>query len=308
LLIRGIIAGPRKPVLQSDCPFIGWVAPDENLSDFPGRILNLESEPIMQKRMSLRYRVVDVFADCPLEGNPLAVFPSASELDDVTMQRIARELNLSETVFIRPSSRSDCAVSVRIFTPLKEMEFAGHPTVGASFVILEEGLVPRSSEHFVLEEKVGPVPIRVERASPPLFWLTTPPIMEGRCYEHELCAQVLGLSRADLMDAPPQLLSAGNPTVFVALKSRQAVDRAWLSADGCATLRGPEAAPMCVFVFTPVDEGAYSRMFAPDYGIPEDPATGSSTGPLARYMLRHGMVSGQAGSRFIFAAATAPKA
>jgi trans-2,3-dihydro-3-hydroxyanthranilate isomerase len=123
--------------------------------------------------------------------------------------------------------------------------------------------------------------------------------MEGRCYEHELCARVLGLSRADLMDAPPRLLSAGNPTIFVALKSRQAVDRAWLSADGCATLRGPEAAPMCVFVFTPVGEGAYSRMFAPDYGIPEDPATGSSTGPLARYMLRHGMVSGQAGSRFI---------
>src|SRR6266852_5906801 len=103
------------------------------------------------RRRSLRYRVVDVFTENPLEGNALAVFPDASGLDDATMQRTARELNLSETTFLFPPTRSDCAASVRIFTPAKEMLFAGHPTVGSAFVLLDEGL---DRDSFLLEEKV----------------------------------------------------------------------------------------------------------------------------------------------------------
>src|SRR6202142_3654161 len=97
-----------------------------------------------------RYRVVDVFTETALEGNPLAVFPDASGMDDATMQRIARELNLSETVFVVPVTRGECAARIRIFTSTMEMLFAGHPTVGASFVLLEEGLVPKGSGHFLL--------------------------------------------------------------------------------------------------------------------------------------------------------------
>jgi trans-2,3-dihydro-3-hydroxyanthranilate isomerase len=87
-----------------------------------------------------RYRVVDVFTEHPLEGNPLAVFPDAAGLEDSTLQKIAQELNLSETAFVLPPTRTGCDVRVRIFTPTREMLFAGHPTVGASFVILDEGL------------------------------------------------------------------------------------------------------------------------------------------------------------------------
>jgi trans-2,3-dihydro-3-hydroxyanthranilate isomerase len=96
-----------------------------------------DKEQTMKPARSYRYWVVDVLTKQPLEGNSLAVFPDASGLDDDMMQRIARELNLSETTFVFPSRRPDCVADVRIFTPAKEMVFAGHPTIGTSFVLLE---------------------------------------------------------------------------------------------------------------------------------------------------------------------------
>ena len=253
----------------------------------------------MSSVRSYRYRVVDVFTDQPLEGNPLAVFPDASGIDDVTMQKIAKELNLSETTFVVPATRADCAVGVRIFTPMQEMVFAGHPTIGTSFVLRDEGIVPANRERFVLEEKVGPVPICVDTGPRPLIWLRTPPINEGRTFDRAVCAQAIGLDTRDLLEVTPQLLSAGNPTVFIALKDKDAVDRAWLDSRGSAALKGGLTEPMCVMVFTPIREGAYSRMFAPEYGIAEDPASGSSAGPLAAFMIRHSLVASAAGTRFI---------
>ena len=105
---------------------------------------------------SFRYRVVDVFTTCSLEGNQLAVFPDASGIDGATMQKIARELNLGETVFIMPTTRQDCAVRVRIFTPGKEMMFAGHPTLGTSFVLLEEGSCPATANNSLWRRASGP--------------------------------------------------------------------------------------------------------------------------------------------------------
>lgn len=248
---------------------------------------------------SYRYRVVDVFTQNLLEGNSLAVFPQALGLDDLTMQKIARELNLSETTFVFPAMRADCAANVRIFTPAKEMNFAGHPTIGTSFVLLEEGIVPAEHERFFLEEKIGAVPIRIEKGERPLIWLSTPPIQESRTYDQGACARALGLEPNDLLDVAPQLLSAGNPTVFIAAKDKEAVDRAWLDLSRMSAFRAAGQEPLCVFVFTPTPEGAYSRMFAPEYGVPEDPATGSSTGPLASFMMRHGLVSENHGTRFV---------
>src|SRR5271156_1657683 len=100
---------------------------------------------------SYRYLVVDVFTTETLEGNALAVFPQAHDLGQTAMQKIARELNLAETAFVLPATREDCAARLRIFTPAREMIFAGHPTVGTSFVLMEEGLVARDSEDFILE-------------------------------------------------------------------------------------------------------------------------------------------------------------
>jgi trans-2,3-dihydro-3-hydroxyanthranilate isomerase len=249
--------------------------------------------------LTYQYRVVDVFTERPLEGNALAVFPHALGLDDAMMQKIARELNLSETVFIFPAVRNECAARIRIFTPGREMDFAGHPTVGASFVLLDDEIVPKQSERFVLEENVGPVPIRVEHGVRPLIWFTMPAIEAGPALDRGLCAEALGLAPEDLTDAAPQRLSAGNPTIFVALKDKETVDRAWLDMIGMNKIKATNPEPVCVFVFAATPQGAYSRMFAPEYGIVEDPATGSSTGPLAAYMMRHNLVSGRAGTRFV---------
>lgn len=151
----------------------------------------------------------------------------------------------------------------------------------------------------MLEENIGPVPVRVEAGDTPLIWLTNPPIRFGPTFDAGLCAEVLGLDPRDLAGPTPQLFNAGNPTIFVALKDKEAVDRAWLDVRGMTRLKEAYAEPGCVFVFAATDEGAYSRMFAPDYGISEDPATGSATGPLAAYMIKHKLVSGASGSRFV---------
>jgi trans-2,3-dihydro-3-hydroxyanthranilate isomerase len=248
---------------------------------------------------SYRYIVVDVFTDTPLEGNPLAVFPDAKGIDSETMQAIAREFNLSETTFVLPAARADCAVNVRIFTPRREMMFAGHPTIGTSFVLLQEGIVPAGTERFSLEEKIGAVPIRVESGSKPMIWLRTPPISEGMTVDRARCARALGLDIVDLLEAAPQLMTAGNPNVYIALRSKEAVDRAKLDTGGNIEIRQGYADPVCVFVFAPTRAGAYSRMFAPEFGVSEDPATGSATGPLAAYMMKHGLVSSTNGTRFV---------
>lgn len=242
---------------------------------------------------SFRYRVVDVFTEAKLEGNPLAVFPEASGLRDATMQKIAQELNLAETSFVLPPTRPDCVARVRIFTPRREMRFAGHPTVGTSWVLLDEGVAPRTG--FSLDELVGSVPIRVEEK---LIWLKTPPISFGREYSRAEVAAAVGLNVEDLLEAPPQWVSAGNPNVYVPLRNRDAVDRASLELASQRRLQAGDE-PVCVFVFTPEETGAYSRMFAPEHGVAEDPATGSATGPLAAYMARYGLCSGTVGTRLI---------
>jgi trans-2,3-dihydro-3-hydroxyanthranilate isomerase len=253
----------------------------------------------MREGRSHRYRVVDVFTTQPLEGNQLAVFPDSSGIDDATMQKIAKELNIAETVFVSPSARNDCAVRVRIFTPAREMSFAGHPTIGTSFVLLDEGIVPRNATSFSLEEGIGPVAVRVEHGERPMIWLRTPPIHFGKKYDGALCAEALGLSPADLLNITPEIVSAANPGLFIPIEDKRAVDLASLDARRLAALKDKDDEAIFIFVFAPTPEGAYSRMFAPDHGVPEDPATGSATGPLAAFMMRHGLMSSANGTRFV---------
>jgi trans-2,3-dihydro-3-hydroxyanthranilate isomerase len=253
----------------------------------------------MSKPLKYRYRVVDVFTTRQFQGNPLAVFTDASGLADVTMQQIARELNLSETVFVFPATSNKSAARLRIFTPSRELPFAGHPTIGTSFVLLDERAASLPDGGFVLEENIGPVAVRVDRGDPPMLWLVTPPIRDGRLFDRSSCATALGLSLEDTLNITPQLLDAGNPTLIIPLRDKAAVDRAWIDAHAIQTLRGKDSEPCCVFVFTPTAAGAYSRNFTPEYGVPEDPATGSSTGPLALYMMRNGLASSAAGTRCI---------
>jgi trans-2,3-dihydro-3-hydroxyanthranilate isomerase len=248
---------------------------------------------------TLSYHTVDVFTQTPLEGNPLAVFLDGRGLAADRMQRIARELNLSETTFLFPPERGGAA-RVRIFTPGRELPFAGHPTLGTAAVMRRVGLVGADVASFALEEGVGPVAVRVDGDRDPLLWLTTPPISLGAAVDRAGCARALGLDDDDLLAGVPcRVVSAGNANVFIALASPAAVDRARVdSAAMRAVLDGLGA--VSLFAFAPAPFGAYSRMFpGGEYGIAEDPATGSATGPLAAFMMVYGLAARTAGTRFV---------
>jgi trans-2,3-dihydro-3-hydroxyanthranilate isomerase len=249
--------------------------------------------------MELDYHVVDVFTTTPLEGNALAVFPDASRLNAQTMQSIARELNLPETTFIIPQERRSNDARVRIFTPRSELEFAGHPTIGTAYVLRSTGIVDRNADSLTLIENVGPVAVRVEGDREPLFWLMTPPIEELGTFPRSACAAAISLREDDLLPGIPcEGLSAGNPMLFIPVRDAQTVDRAVVDSGALDELFR-SSGPLCTFVFAPHEGGAYSRMFAPHLGVSEDPGTGSATGPLAVFMMRHALVEHADGTRFI---------
>jgi len=256
---------------------------------------------------SYRFVQVDVFTDRVFGGNPLAVFFDGRGLEDALMQQIAREMNLSETVFLFPPTRPDCATALRIFTPAREVPFAGHPTVGTAWVLAAHGMAPTGASCFVLEEKIGPVPVELEGdpARPEFIWMTHgaatfDPALENR----GAVARALGLEEADLLaGAPIQPGSTGNKFLFVPLGDKVAVDRAVLGVP--ALLRAMGDLPhLGVFVFAPDPDPAagrvYSRMFAPHTsGVPEDPATGSASGPLGAYLVLNGLVNMGADVRIV---------
>ena len=233
------------------------------------------------------YLLYDVFTDHAFEGNPLAIFPD-SALDDATMQRIARELNLAESVFLARGP-DGIAATVRIFTPLREMPFAGHPTIGTSIALVEElQWVAADTYQFVLRERIGDVPVSIDIGPPRVAWLTTPPVTFEATVEHALAAALLGLDLAAVRsDCKPQVAGAGAPFLYIALADTAAVDRAVLD-EGAMRKSAIANSIVGVYVFAQTAEGAYARMFAPMSGIAEDPATGSATGPLYAYLSRHG--------------------
>ncbi len=249
---------------------------------------------------------VDVFTTVAFEGNPLAVFTDATGLETEQMQRIACELNLSETTFVFPPDDPQHTAKVRIFTPRSELPFAGHPTVGTAYVLRGESNVTE----LVLEEGVGPVPVRVGHAGDGAvqFWLTTPKITFYQTIDPQPVAAALGLKPNDiLVDVKPEVAGAGPTFLFVALKNKEAVDRIELLDYRALRAAVPDA-PAEVFVFARLEESdgepgdtyaVYSRMFAPEAGIAEDPATGSATGPLAAFMMRHGLLPLENGLRMV---------
>jgi trans-2,3-dihydro-3-hydroxyanthranilate isomerase len=250
--------------------------------------------------MELNYHVVDVFTTTPLQGNALAVFPDGSGLDAATMQRIAREMNLSETTFILPGESDPEATRVRIFTPAAEVPFAGHPTIGTAYVMRRLGIVSAGATTFALAENIGHVPVRVDEGDDPILWLMTPRIRKLGELARERCARALSLRMERLLPGVPcEVFSAGNPSVFVAVRNRAAVDDAHVDSAALEDLLRARKSATCVFVFAPTEAGAYSRMFGPLLGVLEDPATGSMTGPLAAFMMKHGLVSTAGGTRFV---------
>ena len=226
--------------------------------------------------LSLRYVVADVFTDTPLEGNQLGVFTDARDVPDGLMQRLARELNFSETVFVLPKE-GDGHARIRIFTPATELPFAGHPTLGTAFVL---GL-PLQLTEIRLETGSGVVPVRLEREGARIVFgsMAQPyPSVEPFEREAELLA-ALGVERSEL---PVELYDNGVRHVFVTLGSEDEV--AALAPDAQALAR---LGPIGVNCFAGSGTRWKTRMFSPGNGVSEDPATGSAAGPLALHLVRH---------------------
>jgi trans-2,3-dihydro-3-hydroxyanthranilate isomerase len=248
----------------------------------------------------LHYHLVDVFTDRAFGGNPLAVCTNGRGLTTETMQAIAKEFNLSETTFVLPPDDPAHDWRVRIFTPGAELPMAGHPTVGTSFVLAREHLVRRDERetNIVLEEGVGPVPVRIEfRGGEPSFAEMSQPLPSfgPRVSDARAVAEMLSLDERDIdTELPLEVVSCGVPFLYVPLRSLDAARRARPRADLMERV-ARDGVPPQTFVFAREveHEGStvHSRMFAPNFGITEDPATGGASGPLGCYLVRHRLVA-----------------
>jgi trans-2,3-dihydro-3-hydroxyanthranilate isomerase len=244
--------------------------------------------------MQRRFVTLDVFTDRRFAGNPLAVVLDAQDLDGAAMQAVAREFNLSETVFVLPPVDKSHRAKLRIFTPAFELPFAGHPTVGSAVLLarLDGGGDRRD---MFLEEGIGPIRCAVEPIDPQRgharFDLARLPAEAGPAADAKTIAAALGIDEADVgfPGFSPSRWSAGAPYTFVPLRSLDAVARCrvnlatWKAAFG----QDEHCAPY-VFCRETAEPGHafHARMFAPGAGVPEDPATGSAAAALAGVIAR----------------------
>ena len=227
--------------------------------------------------MKYRYYICDVFTDRPFTGNQLAVFPEAAGISDAAMQAIAREFNFPETTFVLAPMDAKNTARVRIFTPRAELPFAGHPTVGTAAVLAKE---KGFSEKFILEEKIGLVPVELSRRGALVYArliVEKPPVVPDERPDLAVVASSLSLKKEDVSEA--WFASSGVAFCFARLKSKEAVDRAVLD-------RGPWSEHLArawasSMYFFCGEEAPYVRMFSPTMGIDEDPATGSGAVALA---------------------------
>jgi trans-2,3-dihydro-3-hydroxyanthranilate isomerase len=252
--------------------------------------------------MSSRYRYLhlDVFTGERFGGNQLAVFLDARGLTAETMQAMTKEMNFSESTFILPAERPDTDIRMRIFTPGREMPMAGHPTVGSAFALALTGVIPPGRRRWTFGLNIGPTPVDIDWAgdSPTFVWMTQqPPVFGPMVADVEAAAHAIGVGAAEIRSTrlPVQEVSCGVPFVFIPLATRADVDAASPNLDAFNRLceaAGVDNHAMFVFSREPGPDGAtvYSRMFAPGLGVHEDPATGSASGPLGCYLVRHGVV------------------
>jgi trans-2,3-dihydro-3-hydroxyanthranilate isomerase len=237
------------------------------------------------------YCTCDVFTSQVFGGNPLAVVLDAAGLDAPTMQAIAREFNYSETTFVLPPTRPGCMARVRIFTPGGELPFAGHPTVGTAFVLATLGRIDRSVADIVFDEAVGPVPVRIDREPDgPVARCTLTAAQAPECLgaltQRAPLAQMLGLA-PEALAGDAEIWSCGVPFLIVPLAEVGQLAAARLDLEHWrAQLR--DADSQKVFIVARVDAARWrARMFAPGFGVPEDPATGSAAASMAGWLARN---------------------
>jgi trans-2,3-dihydro-3-hydroxyanthranilate isomerase len=249
----------------------------------------------------------DVFTDTPLAGNQLAVFLDGRGLSTERMQALAREMNFSESTFILPAEAAGTDVRMRIFTPDRELPMAGHPTIGSTFALAHAGVIRPGAARVVFGLGVGPVPVDLEWDDTGLRFASMTqlkPTFGTPVDARDEVAAAIGLNEADLApNLPVQDVSCGLKFLLVPVGSREAVDRAVSDGGALRRLRSSTGIDLPIFLFAMLPPGSthtvHSRMFAPGFGIIEDPATGGACGPLGSYLVRHRLVSGDAAHRIV---------
>jgi trans-2,3-dihydro-3-hydroxyanthranilate isomerase len=258
---------------------------------------------LTSERRTFQFYQADVFTDVPFGGNPVAVIPDAAGLTDLELQQIAREMNLSETVFVFPPSDQAAVVKIRIFTPTQEIPFAGHPVIGTFFVLgTLKRLSLREPMTRVLQEcNLGlfPVDIHVKDGRIAHVVMSQPQpqfleIVESRDDLFSI-ARALGVAKQQITDTkwPVQVVSTGLPVMIVPIRTLTAVRSIVPDVSAIAELCQQYGANgIMTFSTMTVEQQAtvHTRMFAPLIGIIEDPATGSASGALGAYLLQHGVV------------------
>jgi len=240
---------------------------------------------------SYAYFTADVFTDRRFGGNPLAVVLDADGIDDATMLTIAREFNYSETTFVLPPDDAQHTARVRIFTPGGELPFAGHPTVGTAFVLAHTGRIAAGARRIVFEEGIGPVPVDIDRGAdgqPSRCTLSVAqaPQACGRIADRAALAAMLGLPAAAVL-ADAEAWSCGVPFLVVPLARVEDLSAACL-VDGRWQALLRDCVTRKVYVVARSGESGWrARMFAPEAGIAEDPATGGAAAAFAGWLVRH---------------------
>jgi trans-2,3-dihydro-3-hydroxyanthranilate isomerase len=257
----------------------------------------------------LRFLQYDVFTNRPFEGNQLAVFTDGRGLDTATMQTIAREMNFSESTFIFPAERRDTDVRMRIFTPGEELPMAGHPTIGSTFALAHEGVIAGRRERFTFGLGVGPTGVELQWSDADALtfaWMDQRPPDARAVDRPEAMTRAAGVDH-DAFTAtglPVEEISCGVPFVMLPVISRAAVDSAVPDPSAFRALRSAFGdRNIGILLFTAEggtdDVTTYSRMFAPGFGILEDPATGSAAGPLGCYLVRNRLLSGDGAAKIV---------
>ncbi|MBN1256415.1 MAG: PhzF family phenazine biosynthesis protein [Planctomycetes bacterium] len=238
---------------------------------------------------AIQFYILDVFAEEKYAGNQLAVIRNAAEMTDRQMQKIAKEMNYSETTFIISGQQQDGGYKVRIFTPEAEVPFAGHPTLGTAYLIRNEIQTEPAAE-IVLNLKAGRIPVTFDSASEILWMKTLEPVF-GECFDREVIARILQIA-PEAVDAnfPIQSVSTGLPFILVPLKNLAAVKQARINKDKLFALVRETEAKM-IMGFCPEtyhqENQINCRVFCDYYGFAEDPAAGSANSCLAGYLSKY---------------------
>jgi len=238
-----------------------------------------------------KFYVVDVFAEKKYAGNQLAVVRNAKFLSKETMQRIAREMNFSETTFILTDEKKGGGYDVRIFTPKKEVPFAGHPTLGTAFIIIQREIAKECVKEIVLNLKVGKIPLSFSYRGKDadILWMKQMKPTFGKILNPSRIAQILNLDLEDLDTGfPVQEVSTGLPFIIVPLRTLRALKQCRLNKEKFFELIKETEAKL-ILIFAPETYNSQNhlnvRVFADYVGVPEDPATGSANGCLAGYLV-----------------------